>query len=333
VTLEGTTHFLVPAAAAPAVAPVAPPVAHFADAADGLLTDAMPSDADPIFALEAWLAEDEPRVSINWNVPVAMNAETGSYELFADTGVNVHISPCRDDFTTFTPIPPRPIKGFQGSSINAMGIGTIITDKLTQELALYVPNASVRLLSVLRICQANKYTFHFDNKSAWITDASTTVICSGSVHPTRNLYRLHTRPISLAPNTSSAVPSYTNAASISARDLRHWHLCLGHAHHQAVADLFTSGHADGMDLDPSIPAPTCDACIRGKQARTNVPRVHEGRPMTHILERVHIDLSGRIATKSRSGNEYMFDIVDAHSTRGWAFPVPNKASCFETLCT
>jgi hypothetical protein len=67
---------------------------------------------------------------------MAMNAETGTYELFADTGANVHISPCRDDFTTFTPIPPRAIKGFQGSSINALGIGTIITDKLTQELAL-----------------------------------------------------------------------------------------------------------------------------------------------------------------------------------------------------
>jgi hypothetical protein len=36
--------------------------------------------------------------------------------------------------------------------------------------------------------------------------------------------------------------------------------------------------------------------------------------------------------RSRSGNEYTFDIVDAHSTRGWAFPVPNKSSCFRILC-
>jgi hypothetical protein len=47
---------------------------------------------------------------------------------------------------------------------------------------------------------------------------------------------------------------------------------------------------------------------------------------------VHIDLSGRIAMKLRSGNKYTFNIVDAHSMRGWAFPVPNKSSCFETLC-
>jgi transposase InsO family protein len=292
----------------------------------------MPSNTDPIFALEAWLAKEDPHISIDWNTPMALNTETGTYKLFTDTGTNVYISPCREDFTTFTPIAPRAIKGFQGSSINALGIGTIVTDKLTQELALYVPDVSVRLLSVLRVCQANNYTFHFDNKSAWITDASTTVVCSGSVHPSRNLYRLHTRPISLAPNVLSVVPSYANTASISARDLRHWHLCLGHAHHQAVADLFTNDHADGMDLDPSIPAPACDTCVLGKQARTNVPRVREGRPTTRILERVHIDLSGRIATKLRSGNEYTFDIVDAHSTRSWVFPIPNKASCFETLC-
>jgi hypothetical protein len=189
VTLEGTTHFLVPAAAdttaAPAAPPVTPPAAHFADAVNGLLTDATPTNVDPIFALEAWLAEEDPRISIDWNAPMAMNTETGNYKLFADTGANIHISPCRDNFTTFMPIPPRPIKGFQGSSINAMGIGTIVTDKLTQELALYIPNASVRLLSILRICQANKYTFHFDNKSASITDTSTTIICSGSVHPSR----------------------------------------------------------------------------------------------------------------------------------------------------
>jgi hypothetical protein len=186
VTLEGTTYFLVPAAAntttAPAAPLVAPPAAHFADTVNGLLTDATLTNIDPIFALEAWLAEEDPHISIDWNAPMAMNTETGDYELFADTGANIHISPCCDNFTTFTPIPPHPIKGFQGSLINAMGIGTIVTDKLTQELALYVPNTSVCLLSVLRICQANKYTFHFNNKSASITDASTTVICSGSVH-------------------------------------------------------------------------------------------------------------------------------------------------------
>jgi hypothetical protein len=314
--------------------PAAPSTAtaNLADAANYLRTDELPANIDPIHELEAWLAEEEPRASVDWNAHMATSREAGEYDLFADTGANVHVSPCLADFSTFTAISPRPIKGFQGSSINATGIGTIITDKITQELALYVPNTSVRLLSVLRICKTSKYTFHFNDRSAWITDPLNSVVCSGSVHPTRNLYRLHAQPIPLPQNNTTTIPSYANAASASARDLRHWHLCLGHAHHQAITDMFTDGHADGMDLDPSLPAPVCDACILGKQARTNVPRVREGRPTTRILERVHVDLSGRIATRSRSRNEYTFDIVDAHSTRGWAFPVPNKSSCFEILC-
>ncbi|KAJ7857329.1 hypothetical protein B0H14DRAFT_3448021 [Mycena olivaceomarginata] len=116
VTLGGTDHFLVPTPAvdtaattpAAAVAPaVVPATAHFADAADGLLTDPIPPGTDPVFTLEAWLAEEDPHVSVDWNVPMAMSTETGTYKLFADTGANIHISPCRDNFTTFTPIPPH----------------------------------------------------------------------------------------------------------------------------------------------------------------------------------------------------------------------------------
>ncbi|KAJ6517683.1 hypothetical protein DFH09DRAFT_836883, partial [Mycena vulgaris] len=108
---------------------------------------------------------------------------------------------------------------------------------------------------------------------------------------------------------------------------------LGHAHPQAIADMYQYGHADGMDVDPSVDVPICDACILGKQARTNVPKVPEGLspPITRRLERVHLDLSGQIATKSRSGNQYTFDIVDVHTTRGFAYPVPNKSSCFAIL--
>jgi hypothetical protein len=62
VTLGGTDHFLVPtpAAAATAATPAAaiapavvPAAAHFADAADGLLTDSVPPGTDLVFALEA----------------------------------------------------------------------------------------------------------------------------------------------------------------------------------------------------------------------------------------------------------------------------------------
>ncbi|KAJ7098187.1 hypothetical protein B0H15DRAFT_1009915 [Mycena belliarum] len=97
----------------PAAAPT--PVANTT-----LLTDPLPT-ADP----EAWLCGVDPRVSLDWGEWTAASATTTDYELIADTGANVHISPDRSDFVTFTEIAPRPIKGFQGSAINATGIGTV----------------------------------------------------------------------------------------------------------------------------------------------------------------------------------------------------------------
>jgi hypothetical protein len=68
--------------------------AHIADAANSLLMDDILAGMDPVVALELWLAEEEPCASVDWNEPMALNAETGDYDLFADTGANVHISPC-----------------------------------------------------------------------------------------------------------------------------------------------------------------------------------------------------------------------------------------------
>jgi hypothetical protein len=42
-----------------------------------------------------------------------------------DSGANCHISPKRGDFKLLNPIPPLTVKGFGGSSIQAVGMGTI----------------------------------------------------------------------------------------------------------------------------------------------------------------------------------------------------------------
>ncbi|KAJ7035790.1 hypothetical protein C8F04DRAFT_1341769 [Mycena alexandri] len=175
ITLQGVDCYITPApspAAVPVVVPAAP-IANIAlaHAAESLITDPIPNAGDDLVgALEVWLANDSPRSSVDWNVqPTALSASDG-YDLFADTGANVHISPEKADFVTFQDIAPRPVNGFQGSSIMARGIGTVRTRNLTLELALYIPGAAVRLLSVVRICQANPYEFHFDDKAVWITN-------------------------------------------------------------------------------------------------------------------------------------------------------------------
>jgi hypothetical protein len=144
VTIAGENFRLAP------TNPLPPPVANTAfTATSTLLTDELPSFDDPAYELEAFLAaEDGPHVSLDWNDYTANAATPSNYDLYSDTGASVHISPVREDFITFTSISPRAIHGFQGSTINATGVGTIINDKFALQMTLFVPNAAIRLMSV-----------------------------------------------------------------------------------------------------------------------------------------------------------------------------------------
>jgi hypothetical protein len=52
-------------------------------------------------------------------------SNVGSIPFILDSGANCHISPERGDFKLLNAIPPLTVKGFGGSSIQAVGMGTI----------------------------------------------------------------------------------------------------------------------------------------------------------------------------------------------------------------
>lgn len=123
ITLEGVDYRRSPHDATPAPSSLPStstgPSANFAhirnDAVPtaNLHTDEIPAGE----AYESWAVIEDPHVSIDWNVLVNLALTVASAEndftIFADTGANVHISPCREDFLTFTEIAPQPIRGFQ----------------------------------------------------------------------------------------------------------------------------------------------------------------------------------------------------------------------------
>src|SRR6202011_1075660 len=93
-----------------------------------------------------------------------------------DSGATIHISPDIMDFFNLKPIPPRTIRGIGGSSINATGIGKIClriskTIELILDPALFVPEASVRLISVFVLGSGpQKLISHFDSDGCWLTN-------------------------------------------------------------------------------------------------------------------------------------------------------------------
>jgi hypothetical protein len=232
--------------------------------ADDILT------SEEIYDFEAYFADDKRNVSFDWtdytaNMVHGSPSPPSTFILYSDTGANVHISPFCEDFATFMPIAPHPIKGFQGSSINALGVGTIITDKLVLYNALYVLDAAIRLMSFSRLCKSNTYTCHFDGSTTWITNPNGTTICTGSLQPSRDLYRLDCTSTTMHPSPT-----------VAAASLNHYHRCLGHAHPQAMADLYQNDLVNGMDLDTSTKATPCDTCFRGKQVKATIPKLREG---------------------------------------------------------
>ena len=72
----------------------------------------------------------------------------------------------------------------------------------------------------------------------------------------------------------------------------------------------------------------CDACAKGKQARTSFkPKkyVSTSRP----LELLHVDLCGPIRITSRGGKKYVFVIVDDYSQFAWTLFLASKDESFE----
>ncbi|KAI0747758.1 hypothetical protein C8Q80DRAFT_1270229 [Daedaleopsis nitida] len=76
-----------------------------------------------------------------------------------DSSMSIHLSPVRSDFTDFRTIPPQGIKGVNGAVLYATGLGVIChrlsgNSVLCLVNALYVPDATVRLVSIHALCDS-----------------------------------------------------------------------------------------------------------------------------------------------------------------------------------
>jgi hypothetical protein len=101
----------------------------------------------------------------------------GSIPFILDSGANCHISPKCGDFKSLNTIPPLTVKGFSGSSVQAVGMGTIEVCmasglRLSLTNILFVPNSKIRLLSVSSLNRSGNYVTHLDSMSCWVTNRS-----------------------------------------------------------------------------------------------------------------------------------------------------------------
>jgi GAG-pre-integrase domain len=252
------------------------------------------------------------------------------YPFFLDTGATTHLSPERADFLDLRPIPPRSITGVGGTQICAIGVGTIRLSvgrgtRLVLEDVLYVPSATVCLVSVLALNRQHGFTSHFDSSRCWITNSKRAVVAQGVVAGQRRPYNL-----SLA-NARTMHRAFT-ASSSKLPTLETWHKRLGHANYRTVLGMAKYSVVNGMPFDLSFEPPACEPCVLGKQVRRHVPSIREGERATRKLERVYVDLTGPMSVTSRSGYLYSMNIIDDFSGYPWTVPLKSKADAFPQLC-
>src|SRR5258708_36888465 len=113
-----------------------------------------------------------------------------------------HTSSERSDAQALASIPRPAVKGLRGDVIYAVGFGDIDlrspgghTLKLTN--ALYIPDSSVRLISILALNRCGDYTTHFDSSGCWVTNKSNTVLVRGTLSTSKRLYVLSTKTFSV----------------------------------------------------------------------------------------------------------------------------------------
>jgi len=255
---------------------------------------------------------------------------TSDQPFYVDTGASTHLSPVHSDFLTMRHIPPRPIQGVGGSSVSAIAIGDIKLhigrgkDLILKDV-LYVPNASVRLVSVAALTRDSNVTAHFDGDGCWFKDQSTgAVVARGSFIPKNRLYSL---------NLSTYAAEHAYSVTINPT-FDTWHRRLAHTNHQVVENMARLGVTQGMPSSFPAKPSKCESCVLGKQTQTPVPKRQEeglGHRATRKLEKVWVDLHGPVAVLSRTGNKYIMNIVDDFTSYPWSVPLKTKDDAFPAL--
>ncbi|HEV7736039.1 MAG TPA: DDE-type integrase/transposase/recombinase, partial [Chlamydiales bacterium] len=254
-------------------------------------------------------------VSATWEEP-SVNGEK-PYNL--DTAATSHCSPVKTDFVEYEPIDPKPVKGVNGACIMAIGRGTIKIQlgkgrKLKLTNALHVPDATLRLISIGKICDdGHKATFSKTRCHIYRNDGK---IMADGTRKAKGLYTLS--------GLVAAIPGEKAYLARAVPDLKTWHLRLGHVNYDTIKMMADKKMAKGMSINLSFRLQECKYCNFGKQTQNPMPKKREGIKASKPLEIVHSDITGPEDVSSAGGAKYILNFVDDFSSMTWVYLLKTK---------
>ena len=194
-----------------------------------------------------------------------------------NSGVSSHFCPDRNRFTTFTPIPPKPVKIANGQNIFAMGKGDVVIElpkgnecrNITLKDTLFVPDIALTLISTTRIVKAG---FAINMEEDWCKIQSPKPACKlvACIPKVNGLYRIDGTEHAATVMT----PTILKPTHLTLMQL---HECMGHIAFSTLQTMISKGMVHGIEVIPSSEKVFCDTCIKAKITRQSFPNESKTR--------------------------------------------------------
>jgi len=231
------------------------------------------------------------------------DADSTPHTKVYDLGASRHISPYKDDFTSYTPLStPLYFNAASQHKFPAIGMGTLVVQTpnhgcesmLALLCALYTPSVTNTLVS-LGALDEEGYQTHIGNGCLHITslhgNSVTEILCSVC-----HLYKV-----------IHILESANAAKLISAMEL---HRCLGHISVASACKLVQNGAIKGIKLDPNVPEMDCKVCIYARATHVPMSKPCISIPSQNFRDEVHTDIWGPASTSTVKGRCYFVTFTD-----------------------
>ncbi|KAM1466210.1 hypothetical protein ACFX2I_031434 [Malus domestica] len=207
----------------------------------------------------------------------------------------------------------------EGLAVKNIGSSTIInpTNTLTLHNVLHVPQITVNLLYVKKLCHDNGCWFICDDVDFFIQDKATRVILYQGMSDDRELFKI---PATTFDN--SFATRLSRCAAFLGQKVRTaiWHQRLGHPSEEILARMLKATDITiSKDSCPNM----CTSCVKGKMCRQVFP-VRQNKAKC-LFEKVHSDVWGPSQIQYVEGYKYYITFVDEFSRFMWIFPMINKS--------
>ena len=267
---------------------------------DGAASADQQQPSQPQPDIGAWAAIEEVSKEEQDQQSFASELRTQS-ELY-DSGASCHMSPFRQQFISFRPIPPHPILAADKRYFYAEGMGDLrirvpngesFTPIILRD-TLYAPSMALTVVSISRIAKSGM-TVAFEGSTCKITNKQGTVV--GKI-PTNNNGVEHVRVAS--------------ASTDEVIDIRTLHRRLGHVAASTIRVLVRSQAIQGISLIDDGQPLYCESCEYAKATRKVIEKERQGAQASAFGIEIHTDL-WTSPSPSLGGRKYYITFTDDYS--------------------